>query len=145
MNKIETKLLLCLADPELTDSDFKQLVDMLYRREFKDLISAADHVRRVSRDCLKAIPRSHIPDEFVKHVQMLLIDQGEMSPSAAVRSLLSELRDEPVPAQKWTMRAGLEYARKFASEADIVAAAQRVLAKHSPSSHKHAWSLTKQG
>jgi hypothetical protein len=143
MNKIETKFILCLADPELTDSDFKQLVEMLDRREFKELISAADHLRRVSRDYLKDAPRARVPHDFVKHVQQLLLEEGEMSPTKAVRSLLTELRDEPIPARKWTIRAGLEYALKFASESDIVAAAQRVLAKHSLSPQNHAWSLKK--
>ena len=143
MNKIETKLLLCLSDPELTDSDFKQLVELLHRRDFREILSAADHLRHVSRDILKDITRSRVPDDLVKHIQSMFIKEGRMSPTSAVRSLLSELRDEPIPSRKWTIRSGLEFALRFASESEIVAAAQRALAKHSTSANKHAWTLKK--
>jgi hypothetical protein len=143
MNKIETKLLLCLSDPELTDSDFKQLVELLHRRDFREILSAADHLRQVSRDILKDITRSRVPDELVKHIQSMFIKEGRMSPTSAVRSLFSELRDEPIPARKWTIRSGLEFALRFASESEIVAAAQRALAKHSTPANKHAWTLKK--
>lgn len=143
MNKIEIKLLLCLSDPELTDSDFKQLIDLLYRRDFKEIISAADHLRHVSRDILKDITRSRVPDEFVKHIQSILIGEGRMKPTNAVRSMLAELRDDPIPSRKWTIRSGLDFALRFASESDIDAAAQRALAKHKSPADKHAWSLKK--
>ena len=141
MNKIETKLLLCLADPELTDSEFKQFIDLLYRRDFRELISAADHLRHVGRDILKQISRSRLPDGFVKHIQEILLKEGRMKPSDAVRSLLMELRAEPIPSRKWTIRSGLEFALQFASETEILAAAQRALAKRSSTGNKHAWSL----
>ena len=143
MNKIETKLLLCLSDPELSDSDFEQLVELLYRRDFKEIISAADHLRRVGREVLKDLTKSRVPEDFVKHVQTMLLKEGRMKPTTAVRLLLEELRDEPVPHRKWTIRSGLEFALRFASESDIVAAAQRALAKHSTSANKHAWTLKK--
>src|SRR5256885_14798837 len=127
MNKIETKLLLCLSDPELSDSDFKQLVDLLYRRDFKEIIAAADHLRHVGRDILKDSTNSRVPDDFVKHIQAMLIHEGRMKPTEAVRLLLSELRDDPIPSRKWTIRSGLEFALRFASESEILAAAQRAL------------------
>ncbi len=143
MNKIETKLLLCLSDPDLTDSDFKELVELLYRRGFADLIPAADHLRLVSRDCLKNITRSRVSDDFVNHVQSILQAKANIPPNTAVRLLLSELRDEPVPNRKWTIRSGLEYALRFASEREILAAVQRVIEKYPHSANKHAWSLEK--
>ena|SRR5438876_272270 len=143
MNKIETKLLLCLSDPELSDSDFEQLVELLHRCDFKEIIPAADHLRRVGRDILKNATNSRVSEDFVKHVQNLLIKEGRLKPTTAVRSLLAELRDEPVPQRKWTIRSGLEFALRFASESEIVAAAQRALAKHSSSANKHAWTLKK--
>ena len=143
MNKIETKLLLFLSNPELTDSDFDQLVELLYRRDFKELLSAADHLRHVSRDMLRDTAQSRVPDELVKHIQTMLIKDGGMSPTSAVRQLLAELRDEPFPIRKWTIRSGLEFALRFASESEIVTAAQRVLAKKSAGANKHAWTLNK--
>jgi hypothetical protein len=143
MNKIETKLLLCLSDPELTDSDFKELLDLLYRRDFKDLIEAADHLRHVSRECLKKITHSRVPDDFVSYVQTMLQAKTNILPTAAVRLILSELRDEPVPNRKWTIRAGLEYALRSASEEEVLAAVQRVIEKYPLMMKKHAWSLEK--
>lgn len=143
MNKIETKLLLCLSDPELSDSDFKQFIDFLYRHDFKEIIPAADHLRRVSRDVLKSISRSRVSNDFAKYIQSILIQEGGMKPTEAVRSMLAELRDAPVPNRKWTVRAGLDFALRFASESDTIAAAQRAVAKHSSSVSKHAWSLKK--
>jgi hypothetical protein len=143
MNKIETKLLLLLSDPELTDSDFEQLVEILHRRDFRQIVSAANHLRQVGRDIIKDINRSRVPDGFFKHIQSMLIKEGRMPPTRAVRLLLTELRDEPVPARKWTIRSGLEFALRFASESEIIAAAQRTLAKHSSQENKHAWTLKK--
>ena len=143
MNKIETKLLLCLSDPELSDSDFEQLVELLHRREFKEIISVADHLRRVGRDVLKDLTKSRVPEDFVKHIQTVLITEGGMKPASAVRSLLAELRDEPIPSRKWTIRSGLEFALRFASESEIIAAAQRALAKQSSPANQHAWTLKK--
>ena len=141
MNKVETKLLACLSDPDLSDSDFEQLVELLHSRDFRQIVPVADHIRRISRDVLKDAGRSRLPEGFVKHVQNLLINEGGMKPPTAVRLLLSELRDEPIPSRKWTIRSGLEFATRFASESEIVAAAQRVLAKQLSSGDKHAWSL----
>ena len=64
-----------------------------------------------------------------------------MTISVAARSLLSELRDEPIPSRKWTIRAALEFALRFASEDEVVTAAQRALAKRPKSENKHAWTL----
>lgn len=143
MNKIETRLLRCLADPELTDSEFGEFVDLLHRNNLTDIISAADHLRHVTRDILRDVSHSRVPEGFVRHVQSLLIKEGRMTPSVAARSLLSELRDEPVPSRKWSIRSTLEFALSFASEPEIIAAAQRALAKQSKSESKHAWSLAK--
>jgi hypothetical protein len=143
MNKIEIKLLHCLADPELSDSEFEEFVELLHRKDFRDIISAADHIRHVSRDILRNVSRSRVPEGFVRHVQSLLVKEGRMTPSVAARSLLSELRDEPVPSRKWSIRSALEFAMRFASESEIEAAARRALAKHPKSENKHAWTLRK--
>lgn len=143
MNKIEAKLLRCLADPELSDSEFEEFVELLHRREFRDIISAADHLRRVSRDILRDVSRSRIPEGFVKHISSLLVKEGGMTPSVAARSLLSELQDEPAPTRKWSIRSALEFASRFASESDIIEAAHRALTKRVKSENKHAWTLKK--
>lgn len=143
MNKIETRLLRCLADPELTDSEFEEFADLLHRKDFRDIISAADHLRHVTRDILRDVSHSRVPDGFVRQIHSLLIKEGHMTPSVAARSLLSELRDEPVPNRKWSIRSALEFALRFASESEVIAAAQRALAKQSKSESKHAWTLGK--
>lgn len=143
MNKIETKLLHCLSDPELTESEFEEFVDLLHRKDFRDIISAADQLRQVSRDILRDVSRSRVPEGFVRHIHSLLIKQGRMTPSVAARALLAELRDDPIPVRKWTIRSALEFALRFASESEVDAAAQRALVKHPKSESKHAWTLGK--
>jgi hypothetical protein len=143
MNKIEIRLLHCLADPELTDSEFGEFVDLLHRKDLKDIISAADHLRHVSRNILRDVSRSRVPEGLARHIHSLLIKEGRMTPTVAARSLLSELRDEPVPSRKWSIRSVLEFALRFASESEVIAAAQRALAKQSKTESKHAWTLRK--
>ena len=143
MNKIETKLLHCLSDPDLTDSEFEEFIDLLRRRDFRDISPAAEQLRHTSRVFLREISRSRVPEGLVKHIHALLIDMGRMTPSVAARSLLSEMSDEPIPSRKWTIRSAIEFALRSASEPEVVAAAQRVLAKHPKSEREHAWTLRK--
>lgn len=141
MKNFEQKLVLLLADPQLSDTQFRDAARFLTGHRLHRAISAADELRRHMRHLFKNSSGDQIDDEVYDRVKEAVITHAKLSPSEALRALASELElKERFPA-KYSLRKGLVRLLKSTDASALLSAAERVRQRLVGAPNEHGWPL----
>lgn len=152
MKSAESKLVLFLASPEISESEFDRIAQLFDTRELSKFVSAAaylrnesrsarDYIKRREREVLHGFNTPQVEPAFFKEVSQLL-STTELTAAEAIRRIAQELRlDVQIPRTR-SLRSGLIHLLGFADIHEVWAAIQRVVAKSKRASNpKQPWPL----
>ena len=150
MKSVESRLILFLADQELSDAEFERLVELLHSSQLSRCISAASHLRQGTHSAAEHIKRlrreslrnfdKRVDSGFLKELSLLLQDM-KLSPTEAVRFIAEELGLDQESPQPRSFRGGIARLLDSVDMDAIWSAAQRLKAKAATRSHKNPWPL----
>lgn len=152
MKSAETKLVLFLADPELSEKDFARLAHLFGSSELSRCLSAAaylrkqsrpaaEHIKRMQREVTREFEDRGADPEFLKDVSRLL-SKTKLGPAETMRRLSEELGIDIDGSKPKTLRAGITRLLEVADMKQIWAAAERIKEKAVSGPPKHAWPLS---
>ena len=144
MKTIEQKLVLFLADPKISDSEFSELARALESPRVQRLLAAAWEIRkqldRDSRDYPSTESRD--PDErALREIERLLLVEARIPKGVAVRMLAEKLEyQKPLPSRFSFHGAVLDFIHGF-DASRVLSAAQRIRNEHVHERPSHTWPL----
>lgn len=141
MKNFEQKLVLMLADPHLSDTQFRDAARFLTGHRLHRAIGAADELRRHMRHLFRN-GGDDVGDEIYDRVKEILLTQGGLSASQALRFLARELELKERFPTKMSFRAGLLRLLKNSDPSAVLSAAERIRPRIVGNADEHAWPLT---
>jgi hypothetical protein len=153
MTNVHDRLLWFLADPSLSDNEFKTISNLICKGGGDDIVANArsvrDAVRRkdltdVRRRLRNDATESQHDDPLVEGVVRRLLIEANLSVRDALRNLADELGyHEPLP-QKMSLQNGVTRLSERFNPSEILSAAQRIrnqAVHHSPDIPNMSWPL----
>jgi hypothetical protein len=139
MKTFEQRLVMILADPDLSDSQFRAAAHFLASGRIHRVIRAAEELRSHLRHLFRG--EDDMDSEFYERLKGILLRDANMKSTDALRALARELDfDRPFPA-KGSFRHGLAHLLENGSTSALLSAAERIRERRSNSKSEHGWPL----
>lgn len=139
MKNFEQKLVMLLADPQISDAQFHEAARFLSGGHLYRAIRAAEELRSHMRHLFRA--EDEVDDELYSQLREVLLAKSKMKPADALRALAQELDlNERFPS-KSSFRQGLTRLLKSGSGSALLSAAERIRERVSNGVGEHAWPL----
>ena len=137
MKTFEQKLVMILADPQLSDAQFRDAARLLSSEGVHRAIRAAEELRSHMRRLFRNSGTDEGDDELYERLKKLLLTERRMKSIDALRALARELEFVDQFPAKCTFRKGLKRLLKSADASALLGAAERI----SDQKTEHGWPL----
>lgn len=140
MKTIEQKLVMLLADPQLSESQFRDAAHFLSSGHLYRVIQSAEELRRHMRHLFRG--EEDINSELYERLKEILLRDAKLKSADALRALARELDfDERFPV-KGSFRQGLVHLLKNGDGSALLSAAERIRHRVANGASEHGWPLS---